>query len=132
MTATITEIERLRRELAAAEEELAAWRAMTSDDADLLTRRAHLIKAAYPRMQGFAPALFLAALHASSRPVSYSALDDLVPPKQSQDRVGRAVMNTICCHARNALGKDRIVTIRAYGYALSSQGRAELDAVIAE
>lgn len=133
MTAMITEIERLRRELAAAEEELAAWRALTADDADLLTRRAHAIRAAYPRLPGHAPAMFLAALHSSTRPLTFASLDELIPPKQTTERQnGKAFINVMASHARRILGARAIVTHRAYGYSLSPEARAQLDCVICE
>lgn len=131
MTAMITEIERLRRELAAAEEELAAWRAVTIDRADELTRLALAIRTAFPALPGHGPALYIAALYSANRPLSFAALDDAIPAKQTDNRNCKATLSTLTCHARTALGRDAIKTHRGYGYSLTPVGRERIRAAIA-
>jgi len=125
------EIEALRTRLARAEEELAAWRDhSTESNVDKLQLMAFQLRQ-HHKMPGHAVAMALAVLYTSSRPVSYGVLDELIPPKTSEERNTRAFLSTIVCHARKVVGKDGITTHRAWGYSLTPQGRAVLDATFA-
>ncbi len=125
------EIEALRARLARAEEELAVWREHTAEsDLDRLNLMAFKIRQHFKTLPGHATALCLAVLYSSSRPVSYSVLDELIPPRTQSDRDTRAFLSTIVCHARKAVGIDGIVTHRSWGYSMTPQGRAILDPIL--
>jgi hypothetical protein len=127
----MTELDDLRARLARAEEELEAWRATGPGDAERLQLQALVLRRAFPCLPGHASALLMAALAASSRPISYTMIDDIVPPTQSADRKSQSFLSTIVCYVRRALGPGAIITHRGYGYEMTPAARQRVAAILA-
>ena len=137
-----SEVDALRAKLAAAEQELDAWRSYDRDKGDTVSGDATIVddvvkvwtfRKAYPSVRTNVAARMAMALYATPHPLTVERLDELVPMSWARNggerRDLRAYFGTLACYLRKAMGRESIVTINSYGYALSPMGREKLAAV---